>query len=72
METVRRAVGLGVNWTDTAANYGLEHSEEVVGRAIKELPGAERPLVFTRGLVTEASNHTTPTDRTGLPEFVGI
>jgi len=49
VETVRRAVGLGVNWTDTAANYGLEHSEEVVGRAIKELPGAERPLVFTRG-----------------------
>ena len=44
---IQRAVDLGVNWIDTAAIYGLGHSEEVVGRALKELRG-ERPLVFTK------------------------
>ena len=33
---IRHAVALGVNWIDTAAVYGLGHSEEVVGRAIAE------------------------------------
>src|SRR5437660_175742 len=32
---IRRAVELGVNWVDTAAIYGLGHSEEVVGRALR-------------------------------------
>ncbi len=32
--TIRRALDLGVNWIDTAAAYGLGHSEKVVGRAI--------------------------------------
>ncbi|HYG74131.1 MAG TPA: aldo/keto reductase [Planctomycetota bacterium] len=32
---IRRALDCGVNWIDTAAVYGLGHSEEVVGRAIK-------------------------------------
>ena len=45
---IRHAVSRGVNWIDTAAVYGLGHSEEVVGRAIAELPRAERPLVFTK------------------------
>jgi len=45
---IRHAVGKGVNWIDTAAVYGLGHSEEVVGRAIAGLPAAERPLVFTK------------------------
>ena len=39
----------GVNWIDTAAIYGLGHSEEVVGRALRELPASERPYVFTKG-----------------------
>jgi aryl-alcohol dehydrogenase-like predicted oxidoreductase len=43
---VHRAVELGVNWIDTAAIYGVGHSEEVVGRALAGL--AERPLVFTK------------------------
>jgi aryl-alcohol dehydrogenase-like predicted oxidoreductase len=38
-----------VNWIDTAAIYGLGHSEEVVGRALREIPAAERPFVFTKG-----------------------
>jgi aryl-alcohol dehydrogenase-like predicted oxidoreductase len=35
-----------VNWIDTAAVYGLGHSEEVVGRALKTT--SQKPLVFTK------------------------
>jgi aryl-alcohol dehydrogenase-like predicted oxidoreductase len=45
---IRHAVARGVSWIDTAAVYGLGHSEEVVGRAIAEIPSSERPLVFTK------------------------
>ncbi|MFC9330310.1 aldo/keto reductase [Kitasatospora sp. NPDC057015] len=45
---VHRAVELGVNWIDTAAVYGLGHSEEVVGRALAALPASRRPYVFTK------------------------
>ncbi len=38
----------GVNWIDTAAVYGYGHSEEVVARALAEIPPSERPLVFTK------------------------
>lgn len=49
---IRHAAARGINWIDTAAIYGLGHSEEVVGRALKEIPPAERPYVFTKcGLV---------------------
>ena len=44
---IHRALDLGVNWIDTAAIYGLGHSEEVVGRALNTYSGA-RPLVFTK------------------------
>jgi aryl-alcohol dehydrogenase-like predicted oxidoreductase len=44
---IHRALELGVNWIDTAAVYGLGHSEEVVARALAEWPH-ERPLVFTK------------------------
>ena len=37
---IHRAVDLGVSWIDTAAIYGLGHSEEVVGRAVRALPAA--------------------------------
>lgn len=43
---IRRALDLGVNWIDTAAIYGLGHSEEVVARALKGM--SERPYVFTK------------------------
>ncbi|HWG55210.1 MAG TPA: aldo/keto reductase [Gaiellaceae bacterium] len=51
--TIHRAVADGgVNWIDTAAAYGLGHSEQVVGRAVAALRPEERPLVFTKcGLV---------------------
>jgi aryl-alcohol dehydrogenase-like predicted oxidoreductase len=44
---IHRALELGVNWIDTAAVYGLGHSEEVVARALKSWPGP-RPYVFTK------------------------
>jgi aryl-alcohol dehydrogenase-like predicted oxidoreductase len=44
---IQHALDLGVNWIDTAAQYGFGHSEEVVGRAIAGLD--ERPYVFTKG-----------------------
>jgi aryl-alcohol dehydrogenase-like predicted oxidoreductase len=44
---IYRALELGVNWIDTAAVYGLGHSEEVVGRALKGWRGS-KPYVFTK------------------------
>jgi aryl-alcohol dehydrogenase-like predicted oxidoreductase len=44
---IHRALELGVNWIDTAAVYGLGHSEEVVARALKSWSGP-RPYVFTK------------------------
>ncbi|MBC2592959.1 aldo/keto reductase [Ruficoccus amylovorans] len=44
---IHKALELGVNWIDTAAAYGLGHSEEVVARALADWPG-ERPYVFTK------------------------
>ncbi len=43
---IQRALDLGVNWIDTAAVYGLGHSEEVVARALRGR--ARRPYVFTK------------------------
>jgi aryl-alcohol dehydrogenase-like predicted oxidoreductase len=43
---IHRALELGVNWIDTAAAYGLGHSEEIVGRALEGVH--ERPYVFTK------------------------
>jgi aryl-alcohol dehydrogenase-like predicted oxidoreductase len=44
---IHRALELGVNWIDTAAVYGLGHSEEVVARALKSWSGP-RPYIFTK------------------------
>lgn len=44
--TIREALDLGVNWIDTAAVYGLGHSEEVVAKALEGV--AKRPYVFTK------------------------
>ena len=45
---IRRAVELEINWVDTAAVYGLGHSEELVARALKGVPDADRPYLFTK------------------------
>jgi aryl-alcohol dehydrogenase-like predicted oxidoreductase len=44
--TIREALDAGVNWIDTAAVYGLGHSEEIVARALEGVP--VRPYVFTK------------------------
>jgi len=44
--TIREALDTGVNWIDTAAVYGLGHSEEVVARALEGV--RNRPYVFTK------------------------
>jgi aryl-alcohol dehydrogenase-like predicted oxidoreductase len=63
---IRHAVEAGVNWIDTAAVYGLGHSEEVVAAALAPFPEADRPHVFTKGgLVWD------PADRTKAPRRVG-
>lgn len=43
---IHRALDLGINWIDTAAIYGLGHSEEIVGRALKS--SSHKPYVFTK------------------------
>jgi aryl-alcohol dehydrogenase-like predicted oxidoreductase len=47
ISAIHRALELGVNWIDTAAIYGLGHSEEVVALALKGWSGS-RPYVFTK------------------------
>ena len=44
---IHRALELGVNWIDTAAVYGMGHSEEVVASALSTWSGP-RPYVFTK------------------------
>ena len=46
VNAIHRALDLGVNWVDTAAIYGLGHSEEVVAKALKGT--SHKPYVFTK------------------------
>jgi aryl-alcohol dehydrogenase-like predicted oxidoreductase len=43
---IHKALDLGINWIDTAAIYGLGHSEEVVARALKNT--SHKPYIFTK------------------------
>ena len=50
---------MGINWIDTAPVYGLGHSEEVVGNAIKGL--SNRPIIATKcGITWDKTGTTTP------------
>jgi aryl-alcohol dehydrogenase-like predicted oxidoreductase len=63
---IRYAIEQGVNWIDTAAVYGLGHSEEVVGEALKGVPEADRPYVFTKcGLIWDPSDRSVAPLRSG-------
>jgi aryl-alcohol dehydrogenase-like predicted oxidoreductase len=46
--SIHEALDLGINWIDTAAVYGLGHSEEVVASALSGIPAERRPYVFTK------------------------
>ena len=59
---IHRALELGVNWIDTAAQYGFGHSEKVVGRAIAGLD--EQPFIFTKGGQPEGPGGATLHDLT--------
>jgi aryl-alcohol dehydrogenase-like predicted oxidoreductase len=57
---IRRSLELGVNWIDTAAVYGVGHSEEVVAKALKVWHGA-RPYVFTKCVLRwDEKGHISP------------
>jgi aryl-alcohol dehydrogenase-like predicted oxidoreductase len=50
IDAIHRALDAGVNWIDTAAVYGLGHSEEVVGKALRS--SGAKPYVFTKSSMT--------------------
>ncbi|MGA8729942.1 MAG: aldo/keto reductase [Terracidiphilus sp.] len=54
--SINRALDLGINWIDTAAIYGLGHSEEIVGRVLKTT--SHKPLVFTKCSMRWRSDRT--------------
>lgn len=47
IQAIHKALDMGVNWIDTAAAYGMGHSEEVVAKALAEYSG-DKPYVFTK------------------------
>jgi aryl-alcohol dehydrogenase-like predicted oxidoreductase len=68
---MRHAVELGINWIDTAAVYGLGHSEEVVGRLLRQLPPSDRPFVFTKcGLAWDERDRMKPAQRNLEPASI--
>jgi len=68
---IRHAVARGINWIDTAAIYGLGHSEEVVRRALAAIPAGERPYVFTKcGLVWDANDRAAAPRQVGAPASI--
>ena len=71
LATMRHALEAGINWIDTAAVYGLGHSEEIVGRLLRELPAADRPFVFTKcGLAWNEKNRMANPQRVLKPESI--
>ncbi|HVP15521.1 MAG TPA: aldo/keto reductase [Terriglobales bacterium] len=68
---MRHAVELGIDWIDTAAVYGLGHSEEVVGRFVRDLPEKDRPLVFTKcGMVWDERDRMAEPRRVLRPDSI--
>jgi aryl-alcohol dehydrogenase-like predicted oxidoreductase len=71
LAAMRHALDRGVNWIDTAAVYGLGHSEELVGRLLRDIRRDDRPYVFTKcGLVWDAQNPMSPNRRSLRPESI--
>jgi len=71
LAAMRHALGRGINWIDTAAVYGLGHSEELVGRLLRELPSGDRPYVFTKcGLAWDENNRMGEIRRDLRPEAI--
>jgi aryl-alcohol dehydrogenase-like predicted oxidoreductase len=65
---IRHAVARGINWIDTAAIYGVGHSEEVVAAALAGIPRNERPYVFTKcGLISDPAKPAAMPKQVGAP-----
>lgn len=70
---IARAVEGGINWLDTAPVYGHGHSEAVIGNALRSLPPADRPMVFTKcGMQWDPSQPQQPHVRTLRPETMRL
>jgi aryl-alcohol dehydrogenase-like predicted oxidoreductase len=68
---MRHAMELGINWIDTAAVYGLGHSEEVVGKFLRDVPASQRPLIFTKcGLQWDENNRMQMATRVLKPDSI--
>jgi aryl-alcohol dehydrogenase-like predicted oxidoreductase len=68
---IKRALERGVNWIDTAAVYGLGHSEEVVRKVLRGRSAADRPYVFTKcGLVWDEKNPMKEPIRSLAPQSI--
>jgi len=58
ISAIERALDLGINWIDTAAVYGLGHSEDVVAKALKNT--SKKPYIFTKcGMVWDDKREIT-------------
>jgi aryl-alcohol dehydrogenase-like predicted oxidoreductase len=69
--SIRHAIERGINWIDTAAVYGLGHSEEVVRQALDAIPSGSRPYVFTKcGLVWDERNPEAAPRRVLRPQSI--
>jgi aryl-alcohol dehydrogenase-like predicted oxidoreductase len=71
INAMRHAIESGVNWIDTAAVYGLGHSEEVVGQFVRTLAPADRPYIFTKcGLEWDPQDRMKVSRRTLHPDSI--
>lgn len=71
IRAIVHAAELGINWIDTAAVYGLGHSEEITAQALAALPEADRPYVFTKcGLLWDDADPLKPALRVGDPTLL--
>jgi aryl-alcohol dehydrogenase-like predicted oxidoreductase len=68
---IRHALERGINWIDTAAIYGLGHSEEIVRAVLAGIPADERPFIFTKcGLLWDDNDRTAMPRQVGAPESI--
>ena len=69
--TIQHAVERGINWIDTAAVYGLGHSEEIVRQALDEVPADQRPYIFSKcGMVWDDADRMAPPRQVLRPESI--
>lgn len=68
---IRHVLERGVNWVETAACYGIGHSERVVGRVVGEMSAAERPMIVTKcGLEIDSEDHSIHPRFSASPEQI--